>query len=478
MTKLEVLSHDEILKIHEASMNVLYNIGIIIKSDKALKLLEGAGATVDYKRNLVRIPEYLLKEALTHAPSNIVVYDRDRKNTLNLGDDNTYAWSGYCATYILTLDLCERRMATLDDLAKFTRLADALENIHVVGMQVVPQDVPYKYADVKAAQIMFNNTSKHIFLRQSDPTVTRIQFKLAQTILGENELIRYPIMTSLVDPTTPLVWGREAAEILMENSRFGTPCIIASCPVSGGTTPITLAGTLVIQNAEILSGILIAQLIRKRAPVIYGGAPVILDPYEGTAVIGTPETVILRIAMVQLGKFYNLPTQSIGPDSDSHCLDEQNAWEKIITAAATINSRANIVLNSGMFASGLTASYEQLVIDNEILGYLFQLNKEIEVSPETLALEQIKKVGPGGSFLGIDLNYSLKHLKTEYWIPKISCRMSYRKWSEKIGKEITKIAKEKVNEILQTHQPAELQPEIQERLTQIVKTYERTLCST
>jgi trimethylamine--corrinoid protein Co-methyltransferase len=472
LNKFEVLSHEEILKIHELSINVLWDVGIIVKSDAALRVFNDAGAVVDYKRNLVRIPEYLLKDALAYAPSNIILYDRDRKTTLNLGGENSYAWSGYCATYVSTPE-GKRRIATMEDVIKFTRLADALENIKAVGVPVVPQDVSPEFAEVKTAQIMFNNTSKHVLLSQQNPTIAKVQFELAQAILEKNELEKYPIMTSLVDPTTPLTWGKDSIEVLMENSQVGIPCIIASCPISGATAPITLAGTLVVQNAEILSGILLAQLIRKGAPVIYGNAPVILDMREGTAVIATPETIILRVATTQLGKFYNLPTLSIGPDSDSHCLDEQLAWEKIITAFAAINSKANIILNSGMFASGFTASYEQLVIDNEILGYLFHLNKELEISPETLAFEQIKKVGPGKSFLGVELKSTLRHLEIEYWMPKISCRMAYKKWIEKGAKEITKISNEKANEILQMHQPVKLDFKIQEKLNQIVKDFER-----
>jgi trimethylamine--corrinoid protein Co-methyltransferase len=471
---LEVLSREEIQKIHESSLDVLMKVGVTIRSDAALKLLEQGGAAVDYQKNLAKIPNHLLEEVVKWAPSNIVLFDRDRKGSLNHGGNNSYVWSGNHGTYVLTSGSGKRRIATLDDVAKFARLADALENVHVVGIQTIPQDVPREYADLKSAEVMFNNTSKHVFFNQSESAVAAATLDLAQAVLGDEELEKYPIMTSLVDPTTPLAWGKDAVEILIDSSRRGVPCIVASCPTTGGTAPITMAGTLVVQNAEILSGILINQLARRGAPVIYGTASMILDMREGMAALSTPEAVALRIAITQLGRFYNIPIEAIGPDSDSHCLDEQNAWEKIMTAAAAIFSRANIVMNAGMFASGYTVSYEQLTIDNEILGWLLHLCKGIEVTSDTLALGQIERVGPAGHFLGVDSRFALKRLETEYWLPKISCRASYAKWLRKGAKDAVERAREETDMILRTHKPVALDYKTRKDLARIVKDFTRS----
>jgi trimethylamine--corrinoid protein Co-methyltransferase len=470
---LAALSREEIQEIHESSLSVLSKVGVSVKSDTALKLLEEGGATVDCQKSLAKIPVHLLEEVVKWAPSNIMLYDRDRKGSLNHGGNNSYVWSGNHGTYVTTSGSGKRRIATLDDVAKFARLADALDNVHVVGIQAIPQDVPRECADLKSAEVMFNNTSKHVFFNQSEVTVSAATIELAQAVLGGEELEKYPIMTSLVDPTTPLVWGKDAVEILIDSSKKGVPCIVASCPTTGGTAPITMAGTLVVQNAEILSGILISQLARRGAPVIYGTASMILDMREGTAALSTPEAVALRIAITQLGKFYNLPTEAIGPDSDSHCLDEQNAWEKIMTAAAAIFSRANIVMNAGMFASGYTVGYEQLTIDNEILGWLLHLRRGIEVAQDTLAVEQIERVGPAGHFLGVDSRFTLNRLKTEYWMPKISSRESYAKWLRKGARDAVGSAREETEKILKTHKPVALDPETRKDLARIVKKFMR-----
>ncbi len=455
-------------------MDILSNVGMSVKSEKALKMLHEAGAAVDFGKGIARIPSHLLGEVLKWAPPSIAIWDRDRVTSLDHGGDNTYAWSGNDANYVLTSEMGERRIATVEDVGRFARLADALENIHVVGVEGTPQDVPRGYAEVKAAEVMLNSSSKHLFFCPSTTGVARAQLKLAQTITGEDEFAKRPIITFLVCPTTPLSWGKWAVETLIEGSRNGVPCIVNSCPTTGGTAPISLAGTLVLQNAENLSGVLVSQLARKGAPAFYGSTSLALDMHESTTLIGTPETAALRVATTQLGKSNNLPTMVNGPDSQSHCLDEQNAWEKIMTGAAAINSRVNILMNPGMFASGLTVSYEQLVIDNEMLGWLFRLQRGIEVSEETLAVKQIEKAGPEGQLLGKALEFALKRLKAEYWTPGISCRYSYNKWVDRGRKSIVKIAREKAEEILRVHQPKKLDDETKTNLGRIVDEFERS----
>ncbi len=421
-----------------------------------MKLLAGAGCTVDFNNRIVRIPQQVLEESIKKPPSNIRLYDRDLTASMDIGDDNTYAWSGNVGTFVLKSDSGERRPANVRDVAEFARLADALDNIHVVGVQVVPQDVKGPRGEILATREMLANTSKHIFLCHSDPIVAQTQFKMAEAVLKGQDLAEFPIMTSLIDPTTPLCWDRGPVEALIENARARVPCIIASCPISGGTSPMSMAGTMVVLNAEILSGVLISQLVSPGCPVIYGAAPVMMDMHQGRAVIGTPETVALRVAIAQLGRFYRLPTMSIGPDSDSHCLDEQNAWEKMMTATAVICSQAHILMNAGMFASGLTVSHEQLVVDNEILGFLYHLRKGIEVTPETLATTNIQAVGPGGHFLSKDLHFAKRRLKEEYWVPSISCRSDYDAWVGKGAKNSLAMAREKAHKILENHRVAEL----------------------
>ena len=475
LSRLEVLSEAEISAIHQSSADVLWKVGILVRSDSVLRMLKEAGCTVDVASKVARIPQDVLEAGVKRAPSNVALYDRELKTSLDHGGSNTFAWSGNVGTFVLTSRSGERRSANIEDVGRFARVADALENIHVVGVQVVPQDVKGPLGEIMSTRQMFANTSKHIFVCHSDPSVARTQFEMTRAVLGGKRLDRFPILTSLVDPESPLTWSQGPVETLVDDAVAGVPCIVASAPTSGGTVPISLAGTLVVQNAEILSGMLISQLANPGAPVIYGTASLIMDMREGRALIGTPETVALRIAIAQLGRFYNLPTQSIGPDSDSHCLDQQNAWESAITAAAAISSQANILMDAGMFAAGLTVSYEQLVIDNEILGSLFHLRRGIEVTRETLATKQIEQVGQSGNYLRSDLQFATQRLKAEYWTSELSCRLAYGKWIRNGAKDATTTAREKADELLENHKPVELDKDTTKALDQIVENFKGKL---
>ncbi|GAH28474.1 unnamed protein product, partial [marine sediment metagenome] len=202
-----------------------------------------------------------------------------------------------------------------------------------------------------------------------------------------------------------------------------------------GDFPGNLAGVLTVHNAEVLSGIVISQLVRKGTPVVYGSAWTTFDMRQANVVIGAPETALMRIAGAQLARFYHIPSHTIGPDSDSHCLDEQNAWEKFLTLHSAFTSGVNLVVNAGMFATGLTVSFEQLVLDNEMAGIVYRLVEGIEISPQTIALGVIKRVGPKGNFL--EEPHTLKYLRSsEHWEPKLSSRCVYEKWIEDGGKDV------------------------------------------
>ena len=205
--------------------------------------------------------------------------------------------------------------------------------------------------------------------------------------------------------------------------------------------------------------------------MVYGSAWTTFDMREANVVIGGPETALLRIAGAELARFYQIPSHTIGPDSDSHCLDEQNAWEKLLTLHSAFTSGVNLVVNAGLFATGLTVSFEQLVLDHEMAGIVYRLLEGIEVSPETIALEVIKRVGPKGNFL--EEPHTLKHLRSsEHWQPKLSNRSVYEKWMEDGGRDVVEKAREISKRILEHHQPKNLSEEVLSRLREIIEDFE------
>jgi trimethylamine--corrinoid protein Co-methyltransferase len=472
LSHLKVLSENELAEIHQATLDVLWTTGMNIDSQDTLTLLKDDGATVDLERRVAKIPEHLVKEALENAPrpSEVILYDRNQKPSMKLGAGVTYAVSGFDATYTFDSKLGERRPATKDDVANISKLADALPNIHGVATQAIPQDVLQRSAELHAAEVMFSNTEKHLVFCPTSPAMTRAIFEMAKAVTGEEQLERAPVLGCEFSPTNPLMWERNAVEAMVETARNKVPILLLPQPITGVTSPITLAGTMVIHNAQNLSGLVISQLAKRGSPFIYACAPTTFDMREATPIIGSPETVLMRIASVQLADFYRLPSHSISPDTDAHCHDEQNAWERMTTTQAAMMSGADMIINPGMFATGLTASYEQLVIDDELVGYIYRMAKGIEVNPDTVATELIERVGPTASFL--KEAHTLRNLKVEHWMPSISCRSSYARWSQRGRKDIVVVAREKAERILREHQPKTLSEEKLQRLVQIRKKFD------
>jgi trimethylamine--corrinoid protein Co-methyltransferase len=469
--RAKVLSLDEIGEIDEATVQVLSEVGVSIASEKACQILDAAGAQVDHKTGIAKIPEDLVRRSISlsvRTPLNL--YDRSGESFMRLEGKRTYNISGFDATYTLDSDTGERRPSTKRDIGQFAKIADALPNIHVVGTEAIPQDVPARSAELHAVEVILNNTSKHCHFSPSDAEVAQAVFRMVRLACGRDDLTSKPPITSMVSPTSPLRWEKNAIETLMETAAAGIPLHIISQPIAGITAPITLAGVLLLQNVETLAGLVVAQLVRSGTHVIYGYVPTVLDMREANAAIASPEGAIMRIASAQVAKYYGLPCLSAGPDTDAHVHDEQTAWEKAITGFAIYLGGADLMLNPGMFSSGLIVSYEQLVIDNEILGYLERVVRGMRADQETLAVDLVRKVGHGGQFL--KEAHTLKQFKSEHWIPDISCRAAFGRWMHKGGRDIVESAREKARAILREHHPQELPTSRKEELAGIVKDFE------
>lgn len=467
-----VLSDAEIFNIHEASLKILEKTGIMVYSRKVLDLLANSGMDVNLQKRRVRIPASFIEHALKSTPSKIALYDRNKRSALALGSGNRYLASGHNAIYVLEGRKSERRLATKRDANDFAKLADALENISIVAPEVTPQDVMPKSSLLHGVDAVFNNSQKHLHFAPERTEDTLAIFDMARAVAGEEDLSQRPILTCQLSSTSPLTWTKGAVEALIETAKAGVPCCLLPQPYAGVTAPITLAGVLVTNNVEVLSGIVLSQLIREGSPVIYGSAWSTFDMREGNVLMGSPETVLLRIAGAQMAKFYNIPYLTSGSDSDSHCLDEQNALEKVMTLLGGLISRTDVTINLGMFAAGLTVSFEQLVLDNEMGGMLLRLVRGICICPETIATDLIEKVGPRGQF--ITEQHTLERLRTgEHWETRVFNRSSYENWQKAGSPDVVERARKTAEEIIQSHQPEKLNASVQVELEEIIKDFER-----
>ncbi|MEW5814694.1 MAG: trimethylamine methyltransferase family protein [Spirochaetota bacterium] len=473
LEKILVLNSDEIAKIHDNSMKILEKTGIHVNSEIVLKNASELGLSVNRDTKIVRFPRNIVLDCLESLPSKINLYSSNGSLTAELGHGKTYAASGHNAIFVLDWDAAERRNATKEDIGKFALLADYLPNFNIVSPEAFPQDVKASASILHAADALLQNTQKHIFISPGRAEEIKPIYDMVKIAIDNNNLGEKPPITCQLSPTPPLSWEKGQIEALFETVKQGVPLCVLPEPFAGVTSPYTIAGHLTIHNAEVLSGIVFSQLIKKGSSVIYGSGWTSFDMRTINVLIGSPETVLMRLAGSQMADFYHIPYHTIAPDTDAHVMDEQLAWEKFATAWSAYLSQADLIVNGGMLGTGLTVSFEQLVIDNELLSYIKRISRGIKIDDDTLALAAIEKIGPKGNFLSDD--HTLKFLGSgEHWEPEISVREQYENWKKNGMKDIIHKAHEKVQSILKTHNSVGLSEQKTNAIKAVIRIFENS----
>ena len=390
---------------------------------------------------------------------------------LNFGKNLGYSASGHNAIYILDTKNMERRPSTKEEVGNFAKISDALSNIHVVGVQAMPQDVFSKSSILHAVDIVLNNTSKHIFFSPENVSETKALIKMLKVISGEEDLAKSPVATCQLSPISPLTWSKGTAEAVVEVARSGIPLCILPQPYCGVTSPITLAGTLTSNNVEEISALVLAQIVNEGSPFIYGGAWTTFEMNKGTVLIGTPERNLLSVAGAQIARYYSLPSHCIAFDTDANIYDEQNGFEKIFTVIATLQSGINLIVNAGMFSTGMTVSYEQLVVDHEIATFVYRYLEGITVNRDTIAKEVIKKVGQHKDYMMQP--HTLKYIHSgEHASYKVSNRDVYDIWKSSGKPSIIDNARRVAEEIIKEYEPKPLPKDKKDKLKDIIASHE------
>jgi trimethylamine--corrinoid protein Co-methyltransferase len=471
--RLQFLTKDELYEIHLATSEILEEVGVKFLSQKALEILDKAGAHVDFKKETARIPEYLVKEAVKRAPSSCTLYGRNFNYKLRLGGKRVYFSMSGWLPYVLDLESGKCREGNLADVESFFKLGDYLENIHFMDWAVWPRDIPEALVHVYGLFLGFKNTTKPLdgYIYGEKPAEDNI--RMASVVAGgEEELRRRPLLLTIENPTSPLQHSKEAIEGLMVYAKYNQPLVIASEAQSGTTAPATLAGLLVQQNAEVLSGIVLAELVNPSTPVLYGTVSTIANMKSGNIALGAMETGLINAATAQLARYYGLPSRGIGGTTDSMIPDIQAGLEKAATLMMAALAGINLIYSfAGSLESTLTVSYEQLVIDNELAGMVSRALKGIKVNDETLAVDVIKKVGPGNHYL--TQRHTLENFRKEHYIPRILNREKRKTWENAGSKDLREIAREEVKRILKTHQPEPLDRDVEKELKRIIEEVEK-----
>ena len=468
MPVLHVLSADELQRIHLASLRVLRDVGIQIYHDDALRALEKAGASVDYNKQLARIPSNLVDESIAKSRKSYVLAGRSSENDLKIEVGKTYTRGASGCPYIIDGQTGNRRKATSEDVRTYTRMQDALGNISFCGGAPYPSDVPPAVQDVCQIKIMLENTTKHVRFQPFSGESLSYIIRLACAVVGgEEELRKRPIVSCITAPSSPLAYSKEQADIIIMCGRYGLPAMLGSTPIVGATGPVTLAGSLVLQNAEILGGVTMSQVIVPGAPLSYGPRTPTMDMRTGQSSWGAVEFGLAAAAGAQMGRLYGFETDLYGAASDAKVLDEQAAVEKVYNSMLPALAGANIVNGAGVLETILTVSMEQLAIDNEIFGMMFRLLEGIRIDDETMAEGVISEVGPSGHFLAQD--HTRRHYSSEHFIPVLFDRKSRDLWQQEGSRNVVTSAKDIVKKVLMEHDVPQLGTHTTAQLHQILE---------
>src|SRR6056297_2580025 len=465
------LSEEERSRIYYSALEVLESTGVKIFDEESRKIFAENGCWVEDE--LVKIPIGLADWAVNTAPSKILLYDRDGNKALDISGNNTYYGPGPSNTYHRDPYTGERRRPLLSDTANVGRVCDALPNIDFVMDLGTPTQVTDTIADVYAFETMIKNTKKPVIHWGFDTDQYQDIINIASAVRGGlEELQKKPFMFLYCEPTSPLLHSREAIAKVVFAAKNKIPIVYTPCVISGGTTPATLAGTIVQGICESITGIVLSQLVRKGTPIIMGGVYGIIDMNTTIYSYGSPEFYALQAGVAEVAHYMGVPIFGTGGCTDSHTMDGQAAAESAMSILTAALAGANMVHDVGYTASGQVGSLDQLVMGDEIIGMVRRIMRGIEVNDEHLAVDVIDNVGPGGHFLGEE--HTLKHFKEETWFPDLINRMRYDGWKTKAGgTSMGERIKEKVHKIVDTHEVKHLPDDVKAKIEEIIEKAEK-----
>ena len=474
-SRLKVLTDSQVDAIHEGSLKILEKTGVRFDSDDARKRLVKSGAqNHPTRKNVLTFPRGMVEDTIRHIQPYGTYYARDPKNDITFDGEHMFAHCLGGNPNMVDLETGQVRMATLDDVEKTTKIMDALENCHSLGNLVVATDVPPDLLVVKTQEAMMKNSSKCVSGYALSVDTMNVLAKMWACVSGGmEELRKRPLLDVYGSPSSPLTYDSHAADVMLRGAEFGVPVDLVPCPISGGTAPITLAGGLAQQNAELLAGVMLVHTVTTKVPIQYSGRLSMMDLRNGNNVWGMPEMALASAATVQIAHKYKMISDVYGVTMDGHMIDIQSGIERMM--AAMVPALAGSDNLSGIGGGWENAAcYEMLVIDNEIYSDVFRTVRGFDVDDETLALDIIDKVGPMGNFLAQP--HTMKHLRSG----EIRHSMLYdKRTAEKARRDgvrpLQDVARDEVKRILKEHVPEPLDRDVERELSKIVKDAEKSL---
>jgi trimethylamine--corrinoid protein Co-methyltransferase len=465
--RLQMLSREQCEAVHRASLEILRRTGVRIYHVGALELLRQTDAVIDGE-NLVHFPPGLVEWALKRAPSRIVLCRRgtDEMVVPLEGRQVSFGTGSDCPNYLDPRSE-QRRPFTSADLIDCIHVVDALPELGFCMSMGIPSDLGAANVYRQQFALMLEHTSKPIvFVCDGRADCEAIAAMAASAASGLENLRLNPTLLLYSEPSTPLKHSETATDKLLYMAEQTLPIVHSPAPMMGGTAPVTLAGGLVLGNAEVLSSLVLHQLRRPGAPFIYGSGLHHMDMKTTISVYGAPEFQLARVAVAEMARFYNLPSWGYAGHSDSCAMDEQAAADAAFSTLIALQAGSNLVHDVGYLEAGLTTSPEMIVFTAEMISIMRSFMNGLSLDAESLALEVIHKVGPGGDFLMAD--HTLKHFR-DLWQPTLFERRRFEKWTVAGSKRLHQRLRDRTLTIIQEHKPQPLPDAVRDELDYILR---------
>ncbi|MEM4277185.1 MAG: trimethylamine methyltransferase family protein [Thermoplasmata archaeon] len=469
----KIMSDADAETIHETSLDLLERMGVKVVSAEARTLLRQAGAEVDEKTQVAKIPRDIVTSAMAKCMRPVKMCARNPKNDFVLDGEHAYVCTDGVGLATIDLETGERRPSTKKDVEDSARIVDYLEYMNMYNPLVTPLEVPKHAHSLHEVEASFNNCEKHV---TPGATYTKeeaeYQLRMAAAIAGGwEELKRRPIMSVLTCTSSPLMLGT-TTDVAIAYARAGCPPLLMAMPLIGATSPMTVAGAVLLGNAQVLALATVVQLAAPGAPLCYSTEPMAMDVQTGLFEGLFPAANLVRAAHVQMSKYYKIPIFVGGWGSCSKVPDVQAGYEKALSALMYYLSGADMTSGPGLLENWTVLAHEQLIIDYEIYTMILDMVKGFKVDADTMPLDVIMKVGHEGHYLG--QKHTLDHFK-EMWRPMVTDGQPYAVWKAAGSKGAVEHAREKAREILRTHHPEPLAPDIRKELRELVAEGERTI---
>lgn len=451
--KLEFLNEEFIQKIISEAYSILEKEGVFIENQEAMNLLKQAGMKADESTQRVHITSELVDDSLSSTLAVIKLYDRTGANEFIVGEDHVHFDPGSAAVTILDHQTSEERKPVTEDLIQFYRLTECLEHIHFQSTGIISSDVPDMISDSYRLFLGLQFSTKPAVTGTFRVEGLKPMHDMLVAIRGsEAALAEKPLAIFDACPSPPLKWSNLTAQSLIDCARAGIPSELVSMGMTGATSPVTIAGTLVQHTVENLSGVVICQLAKKGAPVIFGGSPSSFDMRKGTTPMGAIETMMIDSAYAQIGKYLNLPTHAYMALSDSKVNDAQAGFETGIGAIVAALSGINVISGPGMLNYESCQSLEKLVVDHEICRMANRIIEGISQRDEPIAKNLFEGFTADSQFLSMP--HTRKWYRQEHTFPRIIDRDTYDYWASLGKKTIADRACEEVERLLKENPPS------------------------